>query len=409
MSRSRTRGEGSIRQRPNGLWKVRITLNVDFESGAPKRISRYAHTHEEAVRILHELSFMNEHNPSSFNPVKLGEWLDLCLSVYIKNSVKQSTFVSYAGYVRTYFKPSLGDIYLRDITPRLLQQYYNYLYENGILSPKSISNLNLFLHHALEYAVAEGYIQTNPAENVSLPRREKAQVDILTRDEQFALMQASYQHRYGVFIRLTLFTGLRIGELLGLRWEDIDFLGRLLHVRRTLNRLCKVNNPANPNDATTEIVLQSPKSENSMRVVPLLPETINDLLAWREVQKQDAAMSPGTYVDSGMIVTNPNGGMIEPRTFHDYYEAILKLAGLRHLTFHALRHTFASRALEQGMDAKTLSVILGHASVAFTLDRYAHVLVDHKIEEMNRMQSLYTQPAVITPNAANVSLGNSAP
>lgn len=102
-------------------------------------------------------------------------------------------------------------------------------------------------------------------------------------------------------------------------------------------------------------------------------------------------MNSGNYHDSGMLVTNPYGGFVEPRTFKDYYNAILKIAQLPHFTFHALRHTFASRALEQGMDAKTLSMILGHASVAFTLDTYAHVLTDHKIEEMNRMQAVFNQ------------------
>lgn len=130
---------------------------------------------------------------------------------------------------------------------------------------------------------------------------------------------------------------------------------------------------------------------NSCRSIPLLPNVLNDLLAWREVQKQDAIMNSGNYHDSGMLVTNPYGGFVEPRTFKDYYNAILKIAQLPHFTFHALRHTFASRALEQGMDAKTLSMILGHASVAFTLDTYAHVLTDHKIEEMKRMQAVFNQ------------------
>lgn len=391
MPKTRANGEGNIRKRKDGRYEVRITLGIDFSTGKPRRISKYASTQEEAVKILHELSFTNDHSPKTFQPVKLGEWLDTCLQVYMKNTIKQSTYLSYESYARLYFKPTLGDMYIRDLTPRLLQQYYNYLYEQGILSPKSISNLNLFLHRALSYALAEGYITMNPAETVAIPRREKPQIEILTRDEQFALMNASYGHRYGVFVRLVLFTGLRLGELLGLRWEDIDFTGGLLYVKRTLNRLNKIDRPIDSNEPTTEIVIQSPKSPNSIRSVPLLPMVVNDLLMWREVQKQDAVDSADTYADSGMIVTNPFGGIVEPRTFKDYYNQILNLAGLKHFTFHALRHTFASRALEEGMDAKTLSVILGHSSVAFTLDRYAHVLVDHKIEEMNRMQVLFSQ------------------
>ena len=163
----------------------------------------------------------------------------------------------------------------------------------------------------------------------------------------------------------------------------------LLHVRRTLNRLNKVKLTA-PGEPTTEIVIQPPKSQNSIRSIPLLPAVIQDLMNWKSIQRNDQVMMGDQYRDSGMIVTNPSGGFIEPRTFKDQYDQILALAGLRHFTFHALRHTFVSRAMEQGMDAKTVSVLLGHASVSFTMDTYAHVLTDCKRESMALMEDLYS-------------------
>ena len=164
----------------------------------------------------------------------------------------------------------------------------------------------------------------------------------------------------------------------------------MLHIRRTLNRLNKIDRPASPGGNTTEIVIQTPKTQNSIRSIPILPAVVQDLMNWRTVQKNDQIATGDRYQDSGMIVTNQSGGYIEPRTFKDYYNQILNIAGLRHLTFHALRHTFASRAMEQGMDVKTLSVLLGHYSVSFTLDTYAHVLNDHKVEGMALMEDLYT-------------------
>lgn len=390
MSKTRANGEGNIRQRPDGRWEVRVTIGIDFSTGEPKRISRYASTQEEAVKLLHEVSFLRDTSPKNFESVTLGEWLDLCLEVYMKNSLKQSTYLSYESYIRVHLKPALGNLQLRDLTPRLLQEYYNYKSEAEGLSPKTIININLFLHKALSYAVTEGYINSNPAASINLSRGNKPQIEILTRDEQARLIKASYQHRYGVFIRLVLFTGLRLGELLGLRWEDIDVQSGLLHVRRTLNRLNKVERPTQPGESTTEIVIQAPKSQNSIRSIPLLPAVIQDLMNWKNVQKTDQSMAGEQYRDSGMIVTNPFGGYIEPRTFKDQYDQILALAELRHFTFHALRHTFASRAMEQGMDAKTLSVLLGHASVSFTMDTYAHVLTDYKKESMALMEDLYS-------------------
>ena len=156
-----------------------------------------------------------------------------------------------------------------------------------------------------------------------------------------------------MFVRLVLFTGLRLGELLGLRWEDIDFRAGILHVRRTLNRLNKMKRPLQPGEPTTEIVIQTPKSQNSIRAIPLLPVVLQELQGWQYVQQKDAELAGDQYNASGYIVTNPLGGIIEPRTFKDYYNQLLQASGLRHFTFHALRHTFASRAMEQGMDPKT--------------------------------------------------------
>lgn len=298
------------------------------------------------------------------------------------------------SYIRVHLKPYLGDLDLKDLSPRTLQQFYNYKSEAEHLSPKTIININLFLHKALDYAVAEGYISSNPAAGVNLPRGKKPQIQILTRDEQDRLMRCSYQYRYGVFVRLVLFTGLRLGELLGLRWEDVDAVSGILHVRRTLNRLKKVNQPIHAGEASTEIVIQEPKTQNSIRAIPLLPAVLQDLQNWKLVQQQDAMTTKERYCPSGFIVTNQYGGIIEPRTFKDYYNQILQLSGLPHFTFHALRHTFASRAMEQGMDAKTLSVIMGHYSVSFTLDTYAHVLNGHKQEAVALLKDLFTaQPA----------------
>ncbi|MDE5753898.1 MAG: site-specific integrase, partial [Oscillospiraceae bacterium] len=221
---------------------------------------------------------------------------------------------------------------------------------------------------------------------------EKPQIEILTREEQERLMFTSYNFRYGVFIRLTLATGIRLGELLGLHWEDIDVRKNMLHIRRTLNRLPKVDHNGVGN--STEIVIQEPKTKNSVRSIPLMQMIMKDLQQWRNVQFSDARTAGERYNDSGFIVTNQTGGYIEPRTFKDYYDEILEASGLGHYTFHALRHTFATRAMEQGMDAKTLSTLLGHYSVAFTLDTYTHVLDSQKQEEMKLMENLFNMPAM---------------
>ena len=243
------------------------------------------------------------------------------------------------------------------------------------------------LHKALAQAQSEGLILSNPSGSVSLPPLIKPHIEVLTREQQARLVQASYQFRYGVFVRMTLVTGLRLGEVVGLRWCDIDFYTNMLHVNQTLNRLQRYDD--DEADSKTEIVTQTPKSQNSIRSIPMLPELVMDLQNWRTVQMQDAAVLGTSYFDSGLIATQENGLYVEPRLMREYYQKMLAAANLPNYNFHALRHTFATRAMEQGMDAKTLSILLGHYSVGFTLDTYAHVLTDQKWTAMQTMANMY--------------------
>lgn len=182
MSKARAKKEGNIRLRADGRYEVRVTVDYDPISGKQKRVSKYASTQEEAVRILNQMSYIYDTAPNQFTRITLGDWLDLCLDVYMKSTLKQSTYLSYESYIRVHLKPSLGNMALQDITPRTLQLFYNYKSEVEGLSPKTIVNLNLFLHRALDFAVAEGYIGGNPTSSVNLPRGDRPQIMILTRD-----------------------------------------------------------------------------------------------------------------------------------------------------------------------------------------------------------------------------------
>ncbi len=401
MSKKR-KNEGSIRKRADGRFEVRIQTDVDYDTGSPIRKSMYATSEQEAKQLLHQLLTDPTLMKKLDADCTLTEWLENWLKTYVAGSVKQSTFNSYRTYVRNHFAPVLGKCKLSDLTPRKLQEFYNFKQKNGKLSPKTIINMNLCLHKALDQTVKEGLLKNNPASALNLRRGQKPQIEILTRDQQIRLLQESKKHRYGVFIRLTLATGLRIGELVALRWDDIDFQAGTLHVRRTLGRLTKMDDHAK--NSKTELVISDTKSGNSTRSIPLLRGALEDLVAWRAIQERDKKrISTEAFAHPEIVVTNKIGQYVEPRTFFDHYQAMLKAANLPHFTFHALRHTFATRALEQGMDAKTLSSILGHYSVSFTLDTYTHVLDEQKRQEMNRMEELFdipsqsdTYPALLT-------------
>ena len=334
----RGHNEGNIRQRTDGRWEVRLSAGIDYKTGKPRRTSTCCNTRQEAIAILqqqaHEVRTQGWRDPMS---VTLGEWYEYWLDTYMKDTVKQSTYASYRSYLNKHFCV-LGKILLKKLEPHTLQEFYNYKFREEGLSPKTLRNYHMALHKCLQQAVKEHLLVYNPCDAVTLPSGEKPEISVFTNDQQRALVQASYRHRYGVFIRLDLCTGLRMGELLALKWEDIDFSTAQLHVRRTINRLAKYE--AHDGENKTEIVFGTPKTKNSRRTIPLTRTMADELARWKQQQAQDKQRVGDKYTDDGFIVTNEFGHYFEQKTFKDYYDRLLKDADIGHFTFHALRHPY---------------------------------------------------------------------
>ena len=334
----RGHNEGNIRQRSDGRWEVRLSAGIDYKTGKPRRTSTCCNTRQEAIAILqqqsHEVRTQGWRDPMS---VTLGEWYEYWLNTYMKDTVKQSTYAGYRSYLNKHFCV-LGKILLKKLEPHTLQEFYNYKFREEGLSPKTLRNYHMALHKCLQQAVKERLLVYNPCDAVTLPSGEKPEISVFTNDQQRALVQASYRHRYGVFIRLDLCTGLRMGELLALKWEDIDFSTAQLHVRRTINRLAKYE--AHDGENKTEIVFGSPKTKNSHRTIPLTRTMADELARWKQQQAQDKIRAGDKYTDDGFIVTNEFGHYFEQKTFKDYYDRLLKDANIGHFTFHALRHPY---------------------------------------------------------------------
>lgn len=386
MAKKRGQNEGSIRKRKDGKYEIRITAGIDFEKGTVKRLSFYADTKTEANKILKQEAYkFSNCNYVDVSKMTTYQFLKMWLKTYVKNTVKDSTYISYEGYVENHFKNSIGDVPLKKLNTHMIQELYNYKAESG-LSAKTIRNMNSCLHKALSQAVKENYLFQNPCAGTQLPKNRKKRVSILSHEECNMLIRESYNHRYGVFIRLTLATGLRAGELLGLRWQDIDLYSGTLYVNQTLNRLKDITGKQK-----TKIVIDTPKTECAIRSIPLPEGAVRDLLNWKKQQDKERKNFDKKYCSSDMVVTQENGCYVEPRSFKDHYNKMLKAANISHHTLHSLRHTFVTIALEEKMDIKTVSAIAGHSSVSFTLDTYGHVLDEHKRESMKLMNKLYLE------------------
>ena len=394
MSKKKANGEGSISKRSDGRYMARYTVNG-------KRRAIYGATHEEVRVKLNEV--LNDIAKGTYiAPQKdtVGMWLKEWLVTYALPTVKQSTYISYEGYVRIHLEPELGNVKLTALTTEQIQRFFNKKCrgcqgKKG-LSPKTLKNMYNMFNATLEQAVINNRLIRNPLRGVKLPSVTKKEIDILSAEDQALLHSAAISSAelpaFGIIF--TLSTGVRLGELIGFQWGDINVKTHSIRVRRTVGRLQKVDEDGNlvakePGKATTEIVIRSPKSITSQREIPLFDELWDGLMAYRNRQYEMFDAFGIDFNGSTHIFCMPTGKVYDPRTYEDLFKRTLKAADLPDINFHALRHTFATRALEAGMDIKVLSSILGHAQASTTLNLYAHALPDHKRDSMEKMRSFY--------------------
>lgn len=293
-----------------------------------------------------------------------GSWM-----IMNQAKVKPSTHSLYHSILKKHILPALGERKLVGITPPDIRAFITCLQDKG-LNSNTIRGIARLLGRILKSAVEGGALPVNPCDGVSLPKREKIDIDPLSRADQQKLEDAAKGQKGGTAVLLALYTGMRIGEICALRWSDVDLQGGVLHIHQTLQRIVDVNERAA--GRKTRLILGKPKSNDSVRSIPLTP-SLKRLLA------KERAHSSGEYVLRG------RNGLCEPRTLRYQFHRIARRAGIEPVRFHALRHTFATRCIEQNMDIVTVSELLGHASVKMTLDVYAGSTWEQKERSIRRL------------------------
>ena len=307
--------------------------------------------------------------------MKYQNWLDEWLNHYVKTSNKQRTYERYCQTAKVHIIPHLGEYELDELQPIILQRFISELLANGnkrtgkCLSPNFVKSVISVLQNSLKTAHVLELIPEYTADRIKRPKIIEKQVECFSITEQKKIEQCILESNKPKLkgIILCLYTGLRIGELLALTWKDIDFSKGMLSVTKT----CHDGN-ANGKHC---LITDTPKTENSRRDIPLSKPIIALL---RELKKS---------CKSNYVVEN-RGSAVFVRSYQRTFELLLKRLGIPHKGFHALRHTFATRAIECGCDIKSLSEILGHKNATITLNRYAHSLWDHKSEMMNKLGKL---------------------
>lgn len=346
------RGE-NIYKRKDGRYEGRYVKRYD-ENGKIVYGYVYARSYSETKERLLKCKLEKKPQNTGSNML-LSEWLHIWIEA--ETNLKETTKELYARHIRNHIIPQIGNIPLKKLNKDILQLFVN----NLTFAPSTTKLIFYILKSALSCAEEEGCISNNICSKIRLPKKETSEVSILTINEQRRL-ENSLTERNDIGILICLYMGLRIGELCALKWSDIDFTNNVMHINGTQSRI------------NGKLTVTSPKSKTSMRIIPI-PEVLTDKL--KSCKNRDE------------FVLSHNGGMIDVRVYRRRFKKLLESAEIPYTKFHALRHTFASRALEVGMDYKTLSEILGHASVAITMDLYVHSLDEHKKAEINKLNFLY--------------------
>lgn len=360
------RRRGQIKARGAGAWLIRISLPTDATGKRRTWNKTIYGTRKEAERALtRALSALDNGRLEDPSRMPLADWLEEWMESK-RQDLRERSWLSYREWIDIYLLPALGHIPLADLKPRDVQKATIDLAAGKFtrgkpLGPVTIRNAIGRLRSALSAAVKLRLIPNNPASDAALPRvNNRGPKRVLSVEEAARFMQVVRGHRLASFFLLTLGTGLRPGEAMGLLWEDFDQGAALLHVRRSLwNR--RKGKPAE---------LTPPKNRTSVRSIPLSPDLVALLKRHKAHQAADRLAAGKLWQDRGLIFARPDGRPMSDGTARQALSTVLKRAGLENLTLHGLRHSAATLLIEAGIDASAVARQLGHSSVKTTLDTY---------------------------------------
>ena len=372
------KGGGMIRKRPDGLWEGRITAGYDPKTGKQIRRSVYGKTQQEVRQRITEMA--HEIDTGTYlEPLKttVGEWLDIWLKQYVANTVAAYTWDSYERAVRNHIKPELGNVKLVELTPLQIQIFYNRLMTEKGLSAKTVKNINGVFHRSLEKALQLGYLRVNPTNACDLPKTKRKEIHPMEEEDIVRFLDAIRDHRFGNIYWVTLFTGMRQGEVLGLTWDCVDFENNTILINKQLQKTKKVGG---------EYILTGTKNSRS-RVITVAPSVM--LVFQRQFflqRRMERDAGPLWNNEWNLVFTNEFGRHLCHFTVYKAYKKIVAEIGLPEERFHDLRHSYAVAALECGDDIKTVQGNLGHATASFTLDVYGHVSQKMRQQSAERME-----------------------
>lgn len=382
MARKAASGSGTIRKKTINrggkeytYWEARFTQGYDPGTGKQIQKSITGKTQKEVAKKLKEATAaIDAGTYSAPSKMTVEQWLDIWTAEYL-GSVKPRTLDNYKGVVKARIKPGLGAVKLEALTSHTIQSYYNGLSKEG-LAPKTVKNIHGILHKALQQAVANGYIRTNPADSCILPRAVRKELKPMDEDMITAFLKAIQGHQYEQLFTVTLFTGMREGESLGLLWDCVDLTKGTITVDKQLQLI-------RGSKGQYQMV---PTKNSKGRTISIAPFVVSALKKVKRKQLENRLRYGELWEDSGFVFTDDLGNHLSASTVYKSFKAVMVQIGSPETRFHDLRHSYAVASIKSGDDIKTVQENLGHATAAFTLDVYGHVTEKMKQESAARME-----------------------
>lgn len=373
----RCKGEGSIYKRNDGRWCG------SYYDEQYNRHYMYGKTQAEVKKKLKEKMDAGVVKIKGKSYL-LQEWVLEFLEKYKANELKVTTYQSYLITHRKHIQDSsVGKKKLDKVKPVDLQNFYNQKINDGYNS-KTVKIINVILNGALEMAYRQRLIPENPNRFTTIPKKIKYEAKVLSRGEVKKILAEAREDVLYPIIVTALGTGMRKGEVMGLRWSDVDFENRNIYVRYNL---CRVENPEPDEKGRRRATYQllEPKNKKSIRVIPMLDEVYFALMEQKRRQDIEKEQYHEVYEDRGFVFANLTGNYLSQRGFMDDYYAFLKKYGIKKVRFHDLRHTFASLLIESDVSMKVVQELLGHSTITTSMDIYAHVSQKKKVQEIKKL------------------------
>ena len=378
----RANGEGSIRKRKDGKWLVTFPTGLYTDKGKREYVYKYTETQAEAAEILRQLQAEKGMGVSqSKAAVKTGEWMEKWIESKAKGQkpIKPSTLTSYRNNFRLHIKPYIGEIPLKKLTTYHIQRCLDAI---GGSCSTFVKNYNV-IHGSLEKAVDLGMIVRNPCKGVTFPENDTEEMRVLTRTEQQRFIEQLDGEYYRPMLLMYLYSGLRLGEGIPLTWDDIDL------EKRTI-RVCKKAIVCHDyaNHSAPQVVQDFCKTKSSKRRVVITAGLVEVLKEHKKEMMERSKQMGEEWSESNLVFLNTRGNIVYSRNLQESLYKIFARAGIEGATMHTLRHTYATRCFEAGVDIKAVSEQLGHKNVKTTYNIYVHLLEDTKEKEIDKLDGI---------------------